>query len=78
MTIDYVSMQEEVDIERMLMDLLLRDQDEEQFNRGAEEILEILKERDQQISEIFQELLDEVDELILLAERLERDNTYSG
>jgi len=71
-------MQEEVDIERMLMDLLLRDQDEEQFNRGAEEILEILKERDQQISEIFQELLDEVDELILLAERLERDNTYSG
>jgi hypothetical protein len=66
------------DIERMLMDLILSDLDDEQFCRGAEEILEVLREHDREISLAFQELLDEVDELILLAEQLEEENLHSG
>ena len=60
------------------MDLILSDLDDEQFCRGAEEILEVLREHDREISLAFQELLDEVDELILLAEQLEEENLHSG
>lgn len=60
------------------MNLILSDLDDEQFLKEAEEILNMLKDRDQQISLTFQELLDEVDELILIAERLEREKLDSG
>lgn len=66
-------MQESDEIEKRLRELLLLDPGDEQFHMEAEKILDSLCERDRRISETFEELLDEIDDLIFLAERLEKE-----
>jgi hypothetical protein len=67
-------MQESDEVEKRLSELVMLDLSDEQFRLEAEEIFELLSERDRQISETFDELLEEIDDLIILAERLEKEN----
>lgn len=69
-------MQESDEVEKRLSELVMLDLSDGQFRSEAEEIFELLSERDRQVSETFEALLEEIDDLIILADRLEKENIH--
>lgn len=66
-------MQGSIEIESKLREIILGLEDDD-VSADLEALLEALNQRDRKISETLDELLNEVDKLILLADHLEEDN----
>jgi len=70
-------MPESDEVEKKIRETLL-DLGDEELCAQLEEVLAAMKERDRMISETLEGLLDEVDELILLADELDDEDSMSG
>lgn len=70
-------MPESDEVEKKIKEALL-DLGDDQLCAQLEEVLAAMKERDQMISETLEGLLEEVDELILLADEIEDEDSTSG
>ncbi len=70
-------MPEPDEVEKKIREMLL-DLGDEKICAQIEEVLTAMRARDQTISETLEGLLEEVDELILLADELEDDDSLSG